>query len=74
MKRKIYYGWWITLAAFCTFGISTGISYYNLPFFYDYFEKYGWTRADITPGVSAGGAADASPAAPLLAHRFSPRE
>lgn len=73
MKRT-FYGWWITLAAFCTFGISVGIPYYNIPFFYDYFEKsYGWTRADITLGFPLAALLTLW-AGPLLVHRFSPRK
>jgi MFS family permease len=73
MKRT-YYGWWITLAAFCTFGISVGIPYYNIPFFYDYFEKsYGWSRADITLGFPLAALLTLW-VGPLLVHRFSPRK
>jgi len=73
MKRT-FYGWWITLAAFCTFGISVGIPYYNIPFFYDYFEKsYGWSRADITLGFPLAALLTLW-VGPLLVHRFSPRK
>jgi len=38
-------------AAFVTFGLSVGLPYYNIPFFYDYFEgAYHWRRVDITRG------------------------
>ncbi|MGQ9632905.1 MAG: hypothetical protein ACUVXB_01525, partial [Bryobacteraceae bacterium] len=73
MKRT-FYGWWITLAAFCTFGISVGIPYYNIPFFYDYFEKtYGWSRADITLRFPLAALLTLC-LVPLLVHRFSPRK
>ncbi len=72
--KKTFYGWWITLAAFCTFGISVGIPYYNIPFFYDYFEKtFGWSRADITLGFPLAALLTLW-AGPVLVHRFSPRK
>src|SRR5438270_4992196 len=49
--RRDFYGWWITAAAVITFGLSTGLPYYNIAFFYDYFQRaYGWSRPDITLG------------------------
>ena len=73
MKRT-FYGWWITLAAFFTFGISVGIPYYNLPFFYDYFEKsFHWSRADITLGFPLAALLTLW-VGPVLVHRFSPRK
>jgi MFS family permease len=73
MKRT-FYGWWITLAAFFTFGISVGIPYYNIPFFYDYFEKtYRWSRADITLGFPLAALLTLW-VGPVLVHRYSPRK
>ena len=73
MKDK-FYGWWITFAAFCTFGLSTGLPYYNMPFFYDYYEKtYGWLRTDITYGFPLAALLTLW-VGPLLVHRFSPRK
>ena len=47
----MFYGWWVVAAAFVTFGLSVGLPYYNIPFFYDYFEAaYQWRRVDITRG------------------------
>jgi MFS family permease len=49
--KKVFYGWWVVAAAFLTFGLSVGLPYYNIPFFYDYFEgAYHWRRVDITRG------------------------
>src|ERR1039458_10733621 len=49
--RKTFYGWWVTLAAFLTFGIAVGLPYYNMPFFYDYFQReFHWTKGQITFG------------------------
>ncbi len=79
MNRKSFYGWWITFAAFCTFGIAVGIPYYSMPFFYDYYEKapsaggFGWSRPDITLGFPLAALATLW-VGPLLVHRFSPRK
>jgi hypothetical protein len=72
MKDK-FYGWWITFAAFCTFGLSTGLPYYNMPFFYDYYEKtFGWARPDITYGYPLAALLTLW-VGPVIVHRFSPR-
>jgi MFS family permease len=71
--QKKFYGWWITVAAFLTFGFSTGLPYYNMPFFYDYYQKnFGWSRADITLGFPLA-ALFTLWVGPVLVHRFSPR-
>jgi len=71
--NKKFYGWWITIAAFLTFGFSTGLPYYNMPFFYDYYQKsFGWSRADITLGFPLA-ALFTLWVGPVLVHRFSPR-
>ena len=51
MKPKGFYGWWIVAASFFTFGISTGLPYYNVAFFFDYFrDDHGWPISFITLG------------------------
>jgi len=71
--QKTFYGWWITLATFFTFGLAVGIPYYGGPFFYDYYmQAFGWTRADITLGFPIA-ATFTLWVGPLLVHRFSPR-
>jgi MFS family permease len=73
MARK-FYGWWITAAAFLTFGLSVGIPYYNIGFFFDYFQReFNWTRPQITLGFPIAAALTIW-AGPLLIHRFSPRK
>lgn len=70
---KSFYGWWIVAFAFLTFGISTGIPYYGMPFFYDYYEKtFGWSRKDITLGFPLAATLTLW-VGPLIVHRFSPR-
>jgi MFS family permease len=73
MRPKSFYGWWISFAAFCTFGIAVGIPYYGMPFFYDYYQKtFGWSRPDITLGFPIAATLTLW-VGPLLVHRFSPR-
>jgi MFS family permease len=79
MDKKPFYGWWVTAAAICTFGIAVGIPYYNMPFFYDYYEKsaaqggFGWSRDQITLGFPLA-ALFTLWVGPALVHRFSPRK
>ena len=78
-KQKVFYGWFITAAAFCTFGISVGFPYYNIPFFFDYFESppeqggFGWSREQVTFGFPLSALLTLW-VGPLLVHRFSPRK
>jgi MFS family permease len=73
MQRK-FFGWWITAAAFFTFGLSVGIPYYNIGFFYDYFQReFHWSRSDITLGFPLA-AAFTIWFGPIVIHRFSPRK
>ena len=49
--RHAFRGWWMVAVTFVTFGLAVGIPYYNIPFFYDYFQKtYGWELKQITLG------------------------
>ncbi|MCL4796251.1 MAG: MFS transporter [Bryobacteraceae bacterium] len=49
---KKFYGWWIVATCFFTFGISTGLPYYNIAFYFDYFEQtHQWARTLITLGA-----------------------
>jgi len=72
MPRK-FYGWWIVAAAVCTFGLSTGLPYYNMPFFYDYYtQAFGWSKPDITLGFPLA-ALFTLWVGPVLVHRFPPK-
>ena len=54
--QKKFYGPWIVVAAFLTFGLSTGLPYYNMPFFYDYYKSsFGWKSTDVTLGFPLAG-------------------
>jgi MFS family permease len=73
MQRK-FFGWWITAAAFVTFGLAVGIPYYNIGFFYDYFQReFQWSRSDITLGFPLAAALTIW-FGPIVIHRFSPRK
>ena len=72
--QKKFYGWWIVAAACVTFGLSTGIPYYNISFFYDYFQRdYGWTRDQIILGFPLA-AAFTLWMGPWLISKYSPRK
>jgi MFS family permease len=77
-SRKPFHGWWVALAAFITFGLSTGLPYYNLPFFYNYYTKpvaeggFGWTRSEAVLGFPLA-ALFTLWVGPLLIHRLSPK-
>jgi MFS family permease len=69
-----FYGWWIVATAVFTFGIAVGVPYYNLPFFYDYFQKtHHWKLEQITLGFPLAAALTLW-IGPLLIPRFSPRK
>jgi len=73
MGRR-FYGWWVTAAAFISFGLAVGIPYYNISFFYDYFQRaFGWSRADITLGFPLAAALTIW-VGPLVIHRYPPRK
>jgi MFS family permease len=69
-----FYGWWIVATAVFTFGIAVGVPYYNLPFFYDYFQKaHHWRLEQITLGFPLGAALSIW-IGPILVPRFGPRK
>lgn len=73
MHRR-FYGPWIVTSAFVTFGIAVGVPYYNLPFFYDYFQKsFHWDISQITLGFPLAAILTLW-VGPVLIPRFSPRK
>jgi MFS family permease len=71
--RKSFYGWWVVATCVITFGLSVGFPYYNLPFFYDYFEKsFHWSLREITLGFPIAALLTLW-VGPVLIPRFSPR-
>jgi MFS family permease len=70
---KRFHGWWITAACLITFGISTGLPYYNKDFFNDYFQKdHGWSISAITFGFPLAALLTLW-VGPVIIPRFSPR-
>src|SRR3954453_13139467 len=52
---RVFYGWWIVLAAFLNLFFSVGIIYYGFPVFYpSMVDSLGFTRAQLTQGFLAG--------------------
>ena len=52
---RVFYGWWIVLAAFLNLFFSVGIIYYGFPVFYpSLIESLGFTRAQLTQGFLIG--------------------
>jgi MFS family permease len=71
--RRGFYGWWVVAIATVTFGLAVGFPYYNLPFFYDYFQKsFQWKISQITLGFPIAAVLTLW-VGPLLIPRFSPR-
>lgn len=74
LMSKSFYGRWIVLASCLTFGISVGLPYYNMPFFYDYYRNaFHWQLHDITLGFPLAALLTLW-VGPLLVPRFSPRK
>jgi MFS family permease len=73
-QPRRFFGWWIAAAGFVTSGLAVGIPYYNVPFFYDYFQRAsGWSRSQITLGFPLAALLTLW-IGPLLIPRFSPRK
>jgi MFS family permease len=52
---RVFYGWWIVLAAFLNLFFSVGIIYYGFPVFYpSLVDSLGFTRAQLTQGFLLG--------------------
>jgi len=68
-----FYGPRIIAASFITFGLASGLPYYNIAFFYDYLrDDHHWTQPMVTLGAPVAILLTIW-AGPLLAHRFNPR-
>ena len=54
-SKRIFYGWWIVVAAFVNLFFIVGIIFYGFPLFYPSFvESLGFTRAQVTQGFFLG--------------------
>jgi MFS family permease len=52
---RIFYGWWIVVAAFLNLFFAVGIIFYGFPVFYPAFvASLGFTRAQVTQGFLLG--------------------
>lgn len=52
---RVFYGWWIVVAAFLNLFFSVGIVYYGFPVFYpSLVDSLGFTRAQLTQGFLLG--------------------
>src|SRR5579864_5310453 len=52
---RVFYGWWIVLAAFLNLFFAVGIVYYGFPVFYpSMVDSLGSTRAQLTQGFLVG--------------------
>ncbi|MCJ7504570.1 MAG: hypothetical protein MUP80_16150, partial [Acidobacteriia bacterium] len=76
-STNVFYGWWVTLAAFLNLFFVVGIVYYGFPVFYpSLVESLGFTRAQLTQGFLYGFVAVAVVfgfGAGALIDRFGPR-
>lgn len=76
MKRKIYYGWWIVLAAFSSLFVCAGIGFFTLPIFLKFIEAdMGWGRDSLSNAgaISALSAGFITPVIGYLIDRFGMR-
>jgi MFS family permease len=52
---RVFYGWWIVIAAFLNLFFAVGIIFYGFPVFYpSLVESLGFTRAQVTQGFLLG--------------------
>src|SRR5580698_3236608 len=52
---RIFYGWWIVVAAFLNLFFAVGIIFYGFPVFYPAFvASLGFTRTQVTQGFLLG--------------------
>jgi MFS family permease len=73
-STNAFRGWWMIATSFVTFGIAVGVPYYNLPFFYDYFQSsFHWNIEQITLGFPLASLLTVW-AGPLLIPKASPRK
>ncbi len=55
MTTRVFYGWWIVLAAFLNLFFAVGIVYYGFPVFYpSLVDSLGFTRAQATQSLFLG--------------------
>lgn len=74
LESARFHGWSIVATSFVTLGLAVGIPYYNLPFFFDYFQRgFHWDLKQITLGFPLAAILTIW-IPPLLVPRFSQRK
>ena len=54
-NAKVFYGWWIVIAAFLNLFLAVGVIFYGFPVFYPAFvASLGFNRAEVTQGFLLG--------------------
>ncbi len=54
-SSRLFYGWWVALAAFLNLFFAVGIVFYGLPVFYaSLVDSLGFRRAQVTEGIFWG--------------------
>jgi hypothetical protein len=54
-STRIFYGWWIVVAAFLNLFFAVGINFYGFPVFYAALtDSLGFSRATLTQGFLLG--------------------
>ena len=75
--RKVFYGWWIVLAAAAMNVYGSGVWFYGFPVFFPrIIESFGWTRA-MTAGAFSISRVEGGLEAPIIGYlvdRFGPRK
>ena len=52
---RVFYGWWVDLAAFLNLFFAVGLVFYGLPVFYpSLVDSLGFTRSQVTAGIFWG--------------------
>jgi MFS family permease len=65
--------WRVAIVSSILLGLTVGLPYYAIPFFYDYWEtNYGWSRGAIMLGLPLGTLVTLA-LGPLFVRRLSPR-
>lgn len=76
MTQKIYYGWWIVFAAFCTLFVGAGIGFFTFPVFLRVIaEDMHWSRGSLSNAgaISALSAGFMTPAIGYAVDRYGSR-
>src|ERR1700722_3845952 len=54
-SNRVFYGWWIVVAAFLNLFFAVGVVFYGFPVFYPALaDSLGFTRAQLTQGFLLG--------------------